>query len=864
MSLGGNAAGDGFLLAPGATTYDAELVLSTDGGTLAATLQASPNAAGLMFSATSVNLSTTPTVVTVHATLQSAARGDTTIQVLDGGTVLTSFAITSIKHPVVHFRGRFEARFATDGSFYNRSPLYTATLDSVVPPGWTWGLEGEPEFVPAVGNVPENLETAVGRVVRYNTPVALRSHVAPIVSMVDSISGETTAGSQTFTTGDPLIGQLVNLGPSTYLAGNNPINPADPRPEETWDAALEPMALFEIHLGGLFSGTSATGPFTHKAATTNELTRTPDARPIANGLVGAGADLTGVGLPDLTTFSETRIDLLITDHNALPAGPEKRNLARRIGHLLTAVSSAKRTAVQNANPGAFTVRAGTLPVGWSNKEIYTGYVNANLVFNPGGSSVITYFSSFGLFRFESHMFGFHSDELSGHHHGTLQTHVNNGGSYTGDPHTRTVDGTLYDFQGVGEFTLLRDGERMEVQVRQTPVEAANPVTDAYTGLTVCVSLITAFAARIGEHAIALQPAKEGRRLQFFLDGKAADLPLQGLDLGGYRVSTFDANGEDALRVDYLDGTVLIATPAFWNSYNVWYLNVSVSNTRADEGIMGIIPTDSWLPRLREGVSVGAMPANIGERYDVLYRKFADSWRVTDSDSLFVYESGTSTKTFTDPDWPAEKVPCDLKPGFQVPGAQVLQSIPIEEAEAICGGITMKDLFANCVFDVSTTGDPSFAKDYRLTQDLRLYATSVQIAGHEAPSREDRRMDERPPEEVEELERVRQFKLSRERGHSFVVTAEVTPLDGERPAPTGFVTFSVDEVPMNRPTPLDVRGRARTSIRRLKPGPHTIRATYSGGGRYEYHSSSSPNLLYNVPDERNPDRPAKKVRRLSAD
>jgi hypothetical protein len=851
MSLGGSSSGDGFLIAPLGTTYDAEIALWTDAGTASVTLQASPNPAGLVFStAGPISISTVPTVVTVHAMLQSTSRGDTTIQVLVGASVVASFNVTSIKHPVVNFKGRFEARFATDGAPYNRDPIYTAVLDNVVPPGWTWGLEGEPDFVPAVGSVPQNLETTgVGRVVRLNNPVALRSHADPVVSAVDSITGETASGFETFLAGDPLIGQPVNLGPDTYLAGNNPQNPADPMPEEFWDAAQEPMALFEIHLGTSFSppaiyfkGAAQVGAFTHKTVTGNERTRTPDSRPIANGLVSAAAEIAEFGLPNLTAFSDARMDLLVADYDALPPGPslQRRNLVRRIGHLLASVSSAKATAVQAAHPGAFTLRAGTLTQGWPNKEVYNGKVDTNLHAwpggPPGGSSVITYMTEFQGFNFQWNPFAFHSDELCAHHKGTLGADLAMHGGHIGDPHTTTVDGTHYDFQSVGEFTLLRNGEKMEIQVRQWPVPTANPVTDSYSGLTACVSVNTAIAARVGAHRIALQPGREGKLLQFYLDGKPANLPPEGIDLGRNRVAAFDADGETGLRVDFEDQTVLIATPAFWNGNNIWYIDVSVSHTSADEGVMGFVPKKSWLPRLRNGVDVGPMPASLHDRFVTLYKTFADSWRVTDKTSLFVYAPGTSTKTFTDHDWPAEKPPCKLKPEFQIPGVQVHKGMPVTRAEIICKAVTMHDLHNNCVFDVATTGDETLAKGYLVAQELRLYGTSVQIACHEAPSRPDRSPD------------VTAFEPPRQPDHSVVVTATVVPLTPGRPIPTGSVTFFVDGVPMRRPVPLDGRGRARVPVTRLKPGEHKIRATYSGGGKFDYHSSSSPNVVCRVGSE----------------
>ena len=862
MSLGGNSAGDGFLVAPLGSTYDAEISLSTDAGTASVTLQASPNPAGLVFSTVGpITISTTPTIVTVHSTVQSASHGDTTIQVLEGAVVVASFTVTSIKHPVVNFNGRFQVRFATDGLLPNSNPMYTAVDDSVVPPGWTWGLEGEPDFVPSVGNVPTNLEiTGLGRAIRLNNPVAVRSHAAPVTSTVVSITGETTSGNETFFAGDPLIGQPVNFGPDTYFAGNNNNNffPGIPGAEEVWGAAREPLGLFEIRLGSSFSppalyfrGASQVGPYMGPTAAVNVHTRSPDSRPIANGLPNANAEFTEFGLLDLQAFSEDRIDALVTEYIGLPPGPsaDRRNVVRRICHLLPHVSPAKAADVQAqaVPPDVFSSRIGTLtvsasvadPTGWRFKEVYNGKVDADLHAwpgdSPGTSGMVDYLRQFFSFNFQWHAFAFHSDELCGHHKGTLRGDLTMTGNSIGDPHTRTVSGTNYDFQAVGEFTLLRQGEQMEIQVRQTPVATANPITDSYSGLTTCVSLNTAVAARVGKHRIALQPGQEGRRLEFFLDGKRAGLSAEGIDLGASRVSAFDANGQTGLRVDYDNGTILLVTPRFWNAHSTWYLDVSVSNTQADEGLMGFIPKDSWLPRLRDGRSVGPMPASLSDRYVTLYKTFADSWRVTDHTSLFVYAPGTSTKTFMDADWPAEKPPCKLKPQFEIPGVGVHRSIPVAEAERICKGVTEKDLHQHCVFDVATTGDKIFAEGYDFAQELRLCGTKVDITGYTpATLRADRSNQAIKGEPRYDTDQW------------LAVTATVSPLTPGRPTPEGMVTFLVDGVPQKRPSRLDDAGQARLTLGPLKSGEHRIRAIYSGGGKYEYHRSESPNLLHTVP------------------
>ena len=843
MSLAGNAAGDGFLVAPLGSTYDAEIALWTDAGTASVTLQASPNPANLVFSnAGPFSISTVPTVVaTVHAQLLSTSRGDTTIQVLEGMAVVASFTVTSINHIVVNFNGRFEARFSTDADRPYLNPIYTDTPshtanDDTVPlsQGRTFGLEGEPNFVPITGTVPTNLDmTGVGRNVRLNNPVALRSHAAPVVSTVVSISGDTaTTTGETFLAGDPLIGLPVNFGPDTYLAGNDDgtDTPGSPAPEEFWGAGLEPMALFEIHIGTAFAppaiyfqGASQVGSFTFKATVVNTPTRTPDSRPFAHGILTPPASAyAAFGIPpDLKTFVKNRLSALLADYPGLPPGPsqQRRNLVRRIDHLLAClqfietapniinpdgpdptlgpvISNAQAQAVA---PDVFTTdRANSDPVDWENTEHYQGKVDTALHAWPGGppgaSSVVTYLTQFFSFKFEWDPFAFNTDENCGYHTGTLSGDLTMTGNHIGDPHVHTVDGTAYDFQSVGEFTLLRDGDRMEIQVRQWPVPTANPATDAHSGLTECVSINVAVAVRMGPHRIALQQGPERQRLEFYVDGKPAPMPVNGIDLGGSLVTAFAASGEMGIRVDFEDGTVVLITPNFWSANSVWYLDVSVSNTSADEGVMGFIPKGSWLPRLRNGVDVGPIPASLHDRYVTLYKTFADSWRITDKTSLFVYAPGTSTHTFTDPDWPAKKLPCRLKPQFQIPGVKVHQGMPVARAEAICRIVTDKNLYQNCVFDVATTGDETFAKGYAFAEEIRLYSTSVKIACHQGPSRPYRSPNASADAPAQ---------------NSVVVTATVAPLTPGRPIPTGTVTVYIDGVPMNRPVQLDGRGRARS-------------------------------------------------------
>jgi hypothetical protein len=288
----------------------------------------------------------------------------------------------------------------------------------------------------------------------------------------------------------------------------------------------------------------------------------------------------------------------------------------------------------------------------------------------------------------------------------------------GDPHITTFNGVNYDFQSAGEFVALRHADGTEIQTRQTPVAtAADPGPNPHTGLASCVSVNTAVAARVGKYRVTYQPPLgrgQDAGLQLRVNGKLTTVGSAGLNLGGGGRIVKSAVG-GGIEVFFPNNTRLIAVPNFWGPpHNIWYLNVDVVNTPAREGVMGALLAGNWLPTLPDGTPLGPMPASLHQRHLDLNQKFADAWRVTNGTSLFDYAPGTSTMTFTDPNWPPEKPPCTIA-GSTIPPARPMEAA---KAEALCAKIVDKDMKAQCVFDTMITGEAGFAKAYLVTQQLR--------------------------------------------------------------------------------------------------------------------------------------------------
>lgn len=378
------------------------------------------------------------------------------------------------------------------------------------------------------------------------------------------------------------------------------------------------------------------------------------------------------------------------------------------------------------------------------------------------------------------------------HYGSLDD-----GFTDGDPHIRTTDGVHYDFQSAGEFTLLRDGNGLEIQTRQTPVSTQPPIANPHTGLAACVSLNEAVAARVAGRRVTYQPV-DGRMV-LRVDGVVTPVTAQGVALGpGARVAA--AGAGDGIAIDFPDGTSLTATSHFWGApHNRRYLNVSVLQTPASEGVMGDIAAGSWLPALPDGASLGPRPASAAQRYVDLYETFEEAWRVSAATSLFDYGPGQTAATFAIQDWPPENGPC------VIPQAPLAEPMAQGAAERICRGIRDQNRKANCVFDVAVTGHAGFAEAYLLSQQIEAGATrtTLNVDG----------------------DRLRY-------GAPLKLIASVSRRAvGERAVPVGRVRFLIDGKAWGEPVNLDRLGQAATTVTRLGHGKHTIEARFepSEGG-----------------------------------
>lgn len=247
----------------------------------------------------------------------------------------------------------------------------------------------------------------------------------------------------------------------------------------------------------------------------------------------------------------------------------------------------------------------------------------------------------------------------------------------GDPHIYTFDGSYYDFQAVGEFIVCKSTvDNFNLQIRQEEYKI---------GIQKMVSVNTAIAFNTASDIISIQ----GNPFKIYVNKKEESTTFTTLDLknGG----TIKKNGDEIL-IDNNKGDKLKIN--LRGQYLDYVLSVSKDRKTKITGLLGNFDGNVLNDLVTSNGSV-ANPNNFKE----FYSTFTDSWRITSAQSLFEYESGKSTTSYTDKNFPSQE--------FEISPTQY----QLGYKTCTQAGITGEPALSSCIYDVAVTGNLGWAKNY---------------------------------------------------------------------------------------------------------------------------------------------------------
>ncbi len=275
----------------------------------------------------------------------------------------------------------------------------------------------------------------------------------------------------------------------------------------------------------------------------------------------------------------------------------------------------------------------------------------------------------------------------------------------GDPHLITVNRRRFEFQTAGEFVLLRSADgSLEVQARQ----------ESIAGGSVGATINTAVALRLGAHRVGAY--LEGDAVEAHVDGKVVTATT-GLEGDGRLV--VHNNG---LEVDAPDGTTVWALHTGQYGINIMVLPSAALRDHGG-GLLARIPPGAALPPLPDATTLPYASAAT-DVYHFRYGRFADAWRVTNRTSLFDYDGGKSTASYT---------VAGFVPELGSAHPMVLDPAARASADSTCGAVLPVELHDDCVFDVAVTGRNEFVTGYTAAATFGARGAAALDEGRQAPT-----------------------------------------------------------------------------------------------------------------------------------
>ncbi|AEI49599.1 VWD domain-containing protein [Runella slithyformis] len=257
-----------------------------------------------------------------------------------------------------------------------------------------------------------------------------------------------------------------------------------------------------------------------------------------------------------------------------------------------------------------------------------------------------------------------------------------GGKSFGDPNIVTFDGKSYGFNGVGEFIAVKSlTDNFEIQVRQEELKNLNSSGS--------VSWNTGLAINTGSDRLCFYPTKYFINQTPYNYSSNIDNTLSngGNIRGNIQAITVSTGTGDIVKIfnqnDALDYAIIPSAQRQGKMIGVF----GNYDGRANNDL-----------QIRNG-------SQIDGSYATLYPGFTNSWRIAQSQSLFVYDTGKNTSSYTDTSFPRTPL--------------VITASQRASAEQICRNAgVVAPFLEGCINDVVATGDNSMANRSKKLQDER--------------------------------------------------------------------------------------------------------------------------------------------------
>ena len=214
----------------------------------------------------------------------------------------------------------------------------------------------------------------------------------------------------------------------------------------------------------------------------------------------------------------------------------------------------------------------------------------------------------------------------------------------GDPHVMSYDQALFDAQAVGEVIATKSTtDDFEVQARFAAVPGQRTV-----------SIAVAVAMRVAGHRVAIYRTVAAKGYIVRIDGNPTTISAAPQALpGGGTIGTYGT--DDSVIVTWPDGTVaIVRAVGIYPEYYRFLVEIGLAPSRLGR-VVGMLG-DADRNKTNDLVTRGGQPITFPDPpFATFYGTYVNSWRVNMAETLFDYDAGQSTDTFTDltfPDMPA--------------------------------------------------------------------------------------------------------------------------------------------------------------------------------------------------------------------